>query len=278
MRGVIQSFCRKGKRYFIPPTAQCFENYEGRTNLISRYQEDVQTLWKPPEYMHQFRSGAHVKMLRRHTSRHYFAHIDLKNFFEHISDTKVYRALRRIGLSHSKAYTLAGESTITWREHTVLPRGFHQSPLLAAVVFDQSLVGSVIKSGVLSSLVTCYCDDIIMSANDASVLISEFSKLLNIIERANFSINKKKTLWPNIFTTAFNIIVSNNQLTFTDTRFLRFIEACQEYKRWSEIKGVNFEPLYEKLFGRYVASIDIHQEAELRRAVGLPFRRHTDFE
>ena len=269
MRGVVQSFLRDGKRYFVPPTAQCFEDFDGRANLISRYYENILTCWNPPDYMHQFRAGGHARMLRRHIARTYFAHIDLKDFFEHISDTKVYRALRRIGLPHQKAYSLAGESTVALKGRSALPRGFHQSQLLASVVFDQSLIGSVIKRGTFSSLVTSYCDDIIMSSDDGGLLIGEFSRLLETIERANFSINKEKTLGPNVFTIAFNIIISKNQLAFTDTKLCRFLETCQRYKNWSDARGINFEVLYEKLIGRYVASINVHQEAELRDALGL---------
>jgi hypothetical protein len=46
-----------------------------------------------------------------------------------------------------------------------------------------------------------------MSSEDESLLFSAFSKLLEAVERANFSINKEKTLGPNVFTIAFNIVI-----------------------------------------------------------------------
>jgi hypothetical protein len=264
MGAVAHSFVRDGKRYFVPPTALGFDDFAGRGILLSRYHKEIFTHWTPPTYMYQFCSGGHAKMLRYHIGNSYFAHIDLRDFFEHISDTKIYRALRRIGLPHSKSYSLAGESTIIQGGRHVLPRGFHQSSLLAALVLDQSLVGSSIRRGVFSSAVTCYCDDIVISSKDYNKLFHDFIAVRSLIERTNFSINKEKSLPPNTYTICFNIILSNNELAFTDSRLAQFVITGQKYQEWCKNRRHNFEELYMKLIGRYVASINAEQEAKLR--------------
>ncbi len=280
MHGIASSFLRGGKRYFVPPTAlrlcideQGIYNFAERQALISRYRAHIFDHWTPPDYMYQFRAGGHAAMVKRHVARSFFAHIDLKDFFEHVSDTKVYRALRRVGLSHHAAYRLAGESTVRYRGSTILPRGFHQSQLLASLVFDQSLVGSAIRRGGFSSLITCYSDDVIMSSNDVDALTDDFSGLMEIIERANFPINNEKTQGPNRFAVAFNIVIRKGSLEFTEARLSRFVESCRIFRDWCEETGRKFDPLYESLFGRYVASINLVQEAELRFALGLKNQR-----
>jgi hypothetical protein len=74
--------------------------------------------------------------------------LDISGFFDCITRSKIYRALRSIGIDHREAWDIARGSTVekTPRKGDFsLPYGFIQSPALASLALDRSALGCRMK-------------------------------------------------------------------------------------------------------------------------------------
>ena len=176
-------------------------------------------------------------------------------FFESISDTKVYRSLRSIGIPHSVAFVLTGESTVVGAKGTHLPRGLHQSPLLSSLAFDRSLLGSTIRSMNIRSKITVYNDDIIISSYSLNNVQTDFDLLLQAIMRCRLGINTSKTHPPRKRVRVFNMILSGEGISFTKDRVEQFSEDIAKAKAWGERHGAQDVSFYIDLYAEYVYSI-----------------------
>jgi hypothetical protein len=278
MKTVAKTFVRDGRRYYVPVTSYSISrDFSAGADLLDRYRQLIHRRWDYPDYMFNARPGGHVAALRRHfqpSDREVsFACIDLKDFFETISDTKVYRALRRVGISHSLAFQMAGESTVAHAGRRILPTGFHQSSLLASLVFDTSLIGSSIRSGWPGCRVTVFNDDIILSGPDLDLLSEAFYGVIDACARSNFRVNHDKTRNPGPTATAFNIIIGNGELRFTDARIERFVQDISRFRDWCAERDVSFHGRLAELYLGYIRSINHLQYLEVwRRVMGT----HSD--
>ncbi|WP_074829632.1 MULTISPECIES: reverse transcriptase domain-containing protein [Bradyrhizobium] len=276
MRNVARSFLKDGTRYFVLTKSyagwRTFSEggraaYDGEEEW-RLLKERVFSHWQPNAAFTAFAKRAHVAALRPHLVNKCFAVIDLKGFFDHVTRTKVCRALEAIGLARSSAFKIAGESTIRQGDKCTLPRGFRQSSLLATLVLEKSLFGSALTGNRFESKVTVYSDDIIFSSNDFETLADEHSQAIALLRRSHFAINPTKTQTARAEVDIFNLRMSHRTLRFTDERMWKFLEQAASF-----VKGEDAEHklhLYEKLFGDYIRSINPEQEKRLRTSLGLP--------
>jgi hypothetical protein len=276
MRNVARSFVKDGTRYYVLTKSYAgWRTFSEGSDAAEAGEEEWRLLkqrvfshWQPNAAFTAFSKRAHVAALRPHLDNKYFAIIDLKGFFDHVTRTKICRALESIGFARSAAFKMAGESTIRQGDKYTLPRGFRQSSLLATLVLEKSLFGWALVSNRFESKITVYSDDIIFSSNDPEALADEHSQAIELLRRANFSINPKKTQTVRTEVSIFNLRMSHRMLRFTDERMWKFLEQAASF-----VKGNDAERdlhLYEKLFGDYVRSINPEQEKRLRTGLSLP--------
>jgi hypothetical protein len=194
MRNVARSFVKDGTRYFV--LTKSFAGWRTRSEGAraaydgeeewQQLKERILSHWQPNAAFTTFSKRAHVAALRPHLDNKYFAIIDLKSFFDHVTRTKVCRALEAIGFARSDAFTVAGESTIRQGEKHTLPRGFRQSSLLATLALEKSLFGSAVRGQRFGSRITVYSDDIIFSNNDPEALTDEHSQATLSLIRSGY--------------------------------------------------------------------------------------------
>jgi hypothetical protein len=276
MRNVARSFVKDGTRYFVLTKSYAgWRTFSEGIHAAHDGQEEWRHLrerifshWQPNAAFTTFSKRAHVAALRPHVDNKCFAVIDLKGFFDHVTRTKVCRALEAIGFARSAAFKLAGESTIRQGAKHTLARGFRQSSLLATLVLEKSLFGSALIGNRFESRITVYSDDIIFSSNDPEALADEHSQAIDFLRRSSFPINPTKTQTARTEVDIFNLRMSHRTLRFTDERMWKFLEQAARF-----VKGEDAEhnsDLYEKLFGDYIRSINPDQEKRLRTSLGLP--------
>src|SRR5258708_13339794 len=276
MRNVARSFIKDGSRYFVVTKSYAggrtiSEGGRGAHDGEEEWRllkERVFRNWQPNAAFTTFSRRAHVAALRPHLDNKCFAVIDLKSFFDHVTRTKVCRALEAIGFARSDAFKIAGESTIRQGEKCTLPRGFRQSSLLAALVLEKSLFGSALIGNRFESKITVYSDDIIFSSNDFETLADEHSQAITLLGRSHFPINPTKTQTARAGVDIFNLRMSHRELRFTDERMWKFLEQAALFVKAEDAEH-NLD-LYEKLFGDYIQSINPEQEKRLRTSLGLP--------
>ncbi len=207
-------------RWIYEPTKECRKKGKEYTALILER-------WAPPDYYFHFRSGGHIAAIETHKEHLFFAKVDLKSFFPSISKSKVIRSLKNSGLPFKLADTIAGWSTIKCKETkaSILPYGFIQSQMLAALCLDLSCIGSFIRKTLSATIaISVYVDDIILSSNDPSALQSAYDGLVTAINETTFSLNEEKSHPPQKKTTAFNIDLSPAHTEITEERFNSFIK------------------------------------------------------
>jgi len=275
VRNVARTFTKNGIRYFVPANSYWAwrDGENGRRAAAAgqsnwrELKERIFSYWTPDPAFTTFSSGAHIAALRPHLRHRWFAVIDLQQFFENVTRTKISRALEDIGFSRSEAFRIAGESTILQGSKHVLMRGFRQSSLLACLALERSLFGSSLRRKQFASTITIYCDDIVLSSDDRDTLGEEQSQIIEILTRSNFPVNPTKTQLPSRQIEIFNIKVSGPSLRFTDQRMWKFLELASAIL---ERKGPKGRPwLYEKLFGGYIRSVNRLQEQRIRSSVDL---------
>jgi Reverse transcriptase (RNA-dependent DNA polymerase) len=111
-----------------------------------------------------------------------------------VSRAKIHRALRKLKYPHSIALEIATHSTVSQnaakKDYCSLPFGFIQSPMLASLVLDGSMLGRtafrLVKSGITLSI---YMDDFIPSGRDEETLRLAREELEAAATLANFEFN-----------------------------------------------------------------------------------------
>ncbi|TVQ85266.1 MAG: hypothetical protein EA357_00870 [Micavibrio sp.] len=233
-----QCFQTPQKRWIFVPTDECRDKGKSFTDLVLKK-------WSPPCYFFHLQPGGHIAALEEHGQNSYFAKIDLRRFFDHISKNRIIRALKEIGIGYQyRAKEIAEWSVVVSKEDRnkrILPYGFVQSQMLASLCLDKSAIGSFLKNGISENTkVSCYVDDIIISSNDREELAADYGSLVSAVSKAKFSINEEKSHRPQDRSTAFNVNFGGAYMRITEERFFTFKEAVQvdgRSKRTDAIKA-----------------------------------------
>lgn len=195
--------------------------------------------------------------MQGHLSHTCFARLDLANFFGSINKTRVTRVLKSM-VPYCDAREWAKLSVVPAPDHPmqwVLPFGFVQSPIIAALAFSKSALGTCIKRiSVEENLaVTCYVDDIIISSTNAALVESALTDVAAAVARSAFQLNDEKCEGPASEITAFNIRLSHKSLLVTQARMQQFRSVISDSASAAQVRGIK----------TYVASVNHAQVNDL---------------
>lgn len=210
------------KRWIFVPTNECRLKGEA-------FVEEIAKKWSPPGCFYHFKSGGHVAAIKLHKKHQYFAKLDIQKFFPSITKSKVVRSLKLAGFPYTRALTIAEWSVVASKDDKgkrILPYGFIQSQLIAAVCMDCSAMGSFVRNQIPKGVaISIYVDDIIISSNNKNQLEEVYEGLVSAIEAAGFLVNEEKSHSPKDSSTAFNIDFDNSKMAITDKRFSDFLAS-----------------------------------------------------
>ncbi|WP_336293409.1 reverse transcriptase domain-containing protein [Cronobacter dublinensis] len=214
---------------------------------MSRYGKGLHKLllsrWRVPLYYYHMRDGGHVAAARVHLKNDYFSLIDISNFFESTSQSRVTRELKTL-LPYEEARRIAKISTVRvpkkQEKKFAVPYGYPQSPILATLCLRNSHAGHILdriyKSGVVS--VSVYMDDIIVSGKDLNVVYEKFKELCKALEKSRYHLNNVKTQPPSKNIVAFNLEISHKAIKVTSKRLVQFLQVFTQSKNKHEREGI----------------------------------------
>jgi len=223
-------------------------------NLGKKIHQYLMFKWNTPLHFYHLRDGGHVAAAKLHTGNKFFALIDIQDFFNCTTQSRVTRELKKF-IPYAEARKLAKLSTVIIPNiqpvRRAIPYGFPQSPILATLCFNNSHAGGVISSIIKSGQVriSVYMDDIIISGNDVAVLNQEFEKVLTALVKSKYEINEKKKKLPSLEIKVFNMLLSHNSLRVAPERMIAFVQAYAKSESDDERGGI----------ARYVYSVNEQQ-------------------
>lgn len=199
--------------------------------------------WKSPDYFYHLKNGGHVSSARIHIENEYFSLVDISNFFESTSQSRVTRELKTI-IPYEKARLIAKASTVRLpnrkEKKFSIPYGYPQSPILASLCLNNSFAGRtldlIIKRG--DVLVSVYMDDIIFSSNNLNSITESFDLFCIALEKSKYKINKNKTQRPSKQLVVFNLELSHHHLRVAPERMVQFIQAYAQSENEHECEGI----------------------------------------
>ena len=256
-----------GKPIYVPNS----KTKEYGNNLIAR----IKSKWSPPPYFYHWQKGGHINAARLHVGRKYYFHVDLKSFYSHIRAARICNCLKDLFLSERHKYTptykrykypreAAYCSTVPLPDNPavrMLPFGFPQSPILASICLQDSILGEFLRELHLSPsyIVTVYMDDITVSTNSLSCANEAYEALCEKVTQSNFAINIDKCTGVEADQIeAFNIIAGARGIKLTEKRFTEFKEILKD-------PGISINKRTGIL--NYVRSINLKQYEELLQTV-----------
>lgn len=244
---------KPGTRVYVPT-----DEGKGRGSEIKAA---VEAQWTPPSYYFHLQSGGHVAAVREHCAAPWVASLDLQRFFDHISRSRVHRAMKKLGFSKDEAWEIACDSVVDKRppaRRFSIPFGFVQSPILASVVLSKSALGQAIRdcrsAGVKA---TVYVDDISLSAESEKALQIAMQQLDHAAHVSGFSFNPAKTQGPAPVARSFNIEFGSGQMKILPDRLAEFEVALRTASH----------PQIDGILG-YVASVSSLSLDELNDLIG----------
>lgn len=213
----------------------------------------IEKCWQPPSYYFHLKAGGHVEALRTHLNHDYFLRIDIQDFFGSINRSRVTRCLKdKFGYSNARTY--ANASTVpdpVIKNRFIIPFGFVQSQILAAVCLSESALGKYLEKLSMnrSAALTVYVDDIIVSTSDVLLLDHVHRDIQDVAAKSRFILNSGKQEGPAAAITAFNIVLAKGSMSVDAERYKRFEKALDEATSENQRKGIT----------SYVTSVNIEQ-------------------
>lgn len=225
---------KPGKWVFVPTTEAVTEGR--KINLA------IKKRWSPPAYYFHLKAGGHVEALRMHLKHDNFLRIDIQDFFGSINRTRVTRCLKgKFGYGIARTY--ANASTVPdpiVAKRTMIPFGFVQSQIIAAVCLTESALGTYLNK--LSSnpavALTVYVDDIIVSTADRVLLDQVLRDIEDAAKKSKFVLNANKQEGPAAAITAFNIVLAKDSMVVDASRIKKFEDAFVAAKSENQREGI----------------------------------------
>ncbi|MEH6530764.1 MAG: reverse transcriptase domain-containing protein [Photobacterium frigidiphilum] len=246
------------EKYEVKPGRWVYIPTEESKLLGKKIIKHVNKHWQAPPYFFHLKKGGHVQALKSHLESHYFASLDIADFFGSMSRTRVTRSLKEY-LGYEDARAIAKASTIPHRrkdEHShALPYGFSQSPLLASLCLDKSTLGKCIKECYESpeAIITVYMDDIVVSSSNKTHIQKWLNKVKFAAKKSNLKLNEAKELPISAKVEVFNIELSTEALAITDKRFSLFYDVYKNSTSEPQRHGI----------GGYVWTVNPQQAKQL---------------
>jgi hypothetical protein len=240
---------KPGRWIFVP-------SQEGRAEG-TKIKTEISRRWVSPDYMYQFRPGGHIAALKKHLPNSSFVRLDIKDCFGSINRSRVTRCLKNlVGYQKAREWTTMSvvrspAEPLKW----VLPFGFVQSPILAALCISEGALGSCLRKihEMRNVVLTVYVDDIIASTREDFLTQLIREKIEAAISRSRFEINMDKSMGPGSSITAFNIIIEHQKLVVHPDRLKQFSAVINSTSNPARINGIR----------SYVGSVNSHQILQL---------------
>jgi reverse transcriptase-like protein len=191
----------------------------------------IRASWTPPSYFYHFRQGGHVAALRSHGSGKWYGKIDLSRFYNNVTRHRITRRLKSIGYSFQDAEDFAIASTVKDRKSNrfVLPYGFVQSPILAALDLDKGALGKCLRGLHENDLqITVYVDDIMISGDERSAVEAALKEVTLSAKTANLPMNTAKSQGTSQTVNVFNVLLSDEPMRIVDERLAEMAHAIQQ--------------------------------------------------
>ncbi|MEL1242794.1 reverse transcriptase family protein [Flavobacterium sp. DGU11] len=158
---------------------------ESLINCLKILNTHLNQVYRPSVSANGFVKGRGIKSnAEKHLAKKYILGIDIRNFFETITDGMIVETLEQHGFDSTIALSISKIVTI----NGFLVQGFHTSPTLANMIFNKlDLIFEQLDDNITYSR---YADDLTFSSDAEIKLLPE---IIKIIEEAGFSINERKS-------------------------------------------------------------------------------------
>lgn len=245
------------EKFEVKPGRWIFVPSEKGRAVGDQIKTEISRRWTSPDYMYQTRPGGHIAALKKHLPNSSFVRLDIKDCFGSINRSRVTRCLKKL-VGYQQAREWAKMSVV--RSPTdplkwVLPFGFVQSPILAALCLSESALGSCLRKihQMPNVVLTVYVDDIIVSTNEnfLSQLIRE--NIEAAISHSGLEINTDKSMGPCSSITAFNIVIGHQKLIVHPDRMSQFSAVINSSTNPARVNGIR----------SYVRSVNSGQISQL---------------
>lgn len=184
---------------------------------------EIRTRWTPPSFYFHLQRGGHVEAARIHRNSTFFAHLDLKRFFNSCRRSRVVRALIKIGYSRVEALQISTDSLVGPKGRQSIPYGFSQSPILATACLHFSALGSEIgRIDEEGGCISAYVDDLIVSGLDEHSVSALVERLIRAADRAGFTIAHEKSSGTQPAISPFNLALAHNVLEIGSDQLAEF--------------------------------------------------------
>lgn len=203
------------------PTAEASEVGE-------RILQAIRNKWIPPLYFYHLRTGGHLKAARLHLKSDFLAVVDIKQFFQSTSRSRVTRDLKAY-FTYPQAREISKISTVRNLSNSphkhVLPFGFVQSPMLATLCLDKSHLGSLLRrlNKHPNVKLSVYMDDVIISSNDLIQLQNVYDEILVAMDKSGYQPNLVKTQAPSMLIKVFNLSLGRGGMKVTPQKMSDFL-------------------------------------------------------
>jgi hypothetical protein len=141
-----------------------------------------------------------------HIESKYFFKLDMKEYFNKISNTRVHHTLTELGFPWKTSRAITRFCTNNYS----LPQGASSSPVLANLVFSETAKQLQTFADKHHLILTVYLDDIIFSSN-YNFKTFTFA-IIDIIKSNGFSLNHKKISYRHDMCEVTGLFVGNGKL------------------------------------------------------------------
>lgn len=193
-----------------------------------RILQEIRCKWIAPLYFYHLRTGGHLKAARLHLKSDFFAVVDIKQFFQSTSRSRITRDLKTY-FTYPQAREISKFSTVknlssSSHQH-VLPFGFVQSPILATLCLDKSHLGCLLRrlNKHPNVKLSVYMDDVIISSNDLVQLQTAYDEILVAMDKSGYQANLIKTQAPSSQIKVFNLNLSKGVMKVTSQKMSDFL-------------------------------------------------------
>lgn len=203
--------------------------------------DEIESIWSPPSNYYHLRNGGHVLSLKQHLSNKIFARADIRNFFGQINKSRITRNLKPF-FPYEKAREISVNSTVllpgSSPKEYILPYGFVQSPIIAALCLEKSRLGSAIRTIAENLTITVYVDDLVISGIEKGEVEDALQTLQINGKKAGFPFNETKLEGPSNIITSFNIELSPGKLQLADYRMQMFKDELDSGLSKQQVDGI----------------------------------------
>ncbi len=158
--------------------------------LLRKLNNRVLSRLSLPEFVHCGPAGKSiVSAARGHSNFQYHLSLDVKSFFDSVSEETTSDTLRNVGINKEVTATLIKACV----ENNRLPQGFPTSPFLAALIISYTLQDFYLSFDRESIFLSIYADDMLLSSNNEKLIWEAKKYIQDRIKKAGLQLNTKES-------------------------------------------------------------------------------------